>query len=114
MDTLRDKSGRSLPVVEAADNGDMYVIEGVVTVTVPANKYLMHVEAIAGEGYFWPGSSGDVPATWPPAANVTDGTATYRHVKNGQASQIRAVAVNPAQTFRLNVQAASAIQVLFT
>lgn len=114
-DKLQDAVTHILPVVEVPQYGDIYVTAGTYTVSVPDGMSLMGVEVTSGEAYLCRSATGDetLPAPWPPAANVVDGSAAWVMLSSVNASQARDYAVAYGESYRLAVQDGAVVQVSF-
>jgi len=97
-----------LPIVGACEGGNVYVTTGTKTLTVPAGTEIMVIEALTGTVWFKPGSTGSLPSPYPPVADVTDDTATWRKVSEGQVVD---VAVAAGDQFQLEIPASAAASV---
>ncbi|MEJ1496336.1 MAG: hypothetical protein RPU13_07580 [Candidatus Sedimenticola sp. (ex Thyasira tokunagai)] len=113
MHAATDRNKHPLPVVTASTDGDIYVTAGTKDLQAPDGARMMIVECLAGTSHIKKGNSGDLPAPWPPAADVTDGSAPWYELANGGVNQVREVAVSQGDAFRLVVGADSVVQVFW-
>ena len=99
-------------ILSASSDSEIYTTDGTKALTAPTGASVLQVQAITGTVYVKLGSSGSLPATWPPAADDTDAEAWYQLVA-GSVDAIREFACVAADTFRLEIPSGAVGQVFW-